>query len=122
MNYHDKKQIIRQTEDFIRARFTGDSSGHDWWHIHRVRNLALKLAKRENAEEFIVEMAALLHDLDDWKMAPAGNQVKNWLDTLRLSEDENVHILNITSAKRQNANQKRFRYGNTPPPYYGKLS
>jgi len=96
MKYHDKKQIIRQTEDFIRARFTGDSSGHDWWHIHRVRNLALELAKRENADEFIVEMAALLHDLDDWKLNQTGNQVKKWLDTLLLSEDESSHILSIT--------------------------
>lgn len=96
MNSHEKAQIIKQTEDFIQQRFAGDGSGHDWWHIHRVRNLALELAKREQADAFIVEMAALLHDLDDWKLNPDSNQVEKWLRKLSVAENEANHILDIT--------------------------
>ncbi|RPH33115.1 MAG: HD domain-containing protein [Bacteroidales bacterium] len=45
-----------------------DSSGHDWWHIHRVVNLAKNIGSKEGADLPIVETAALLHDLDDWKL------------------------------------------------------
>lgn len=96
MNSQEKEQIIKQTEDFIQSRFAGDSSGHDWWHIHRVRNLALELAKREQADIFVVEMAALLHDLDDWKLNYNSNQVEKWLDERCVSEKETSQILDIT--------------------------
>jgi uncharacterized protein len=46
-----------------------DSSGHDWWHIHRVVNLAKRIGKEENVDLLLVETAALLHDLDDWKLS-----------------------------------------------------
>jgi len=96
MSSHEKEQIIKQTEDFIQQRFSGDGSGHDWWHIHRVRNLAMELAQREQADTFVVEMAALLHDLDDWKLNHSSNQVEKWLRKLLVSENEANHILDIT--------------------------
>lgn len=96
MNSQDKVQILKQTEKFVQSIFANDSSGHDWWHIHRVRNLALELAKREKADDFIVEMAALLHDVDDWKLNQSGNQVTKWLNNLPLSEEIRKHIFAIT--------------------------
>lgn len=45
-----------------------DSSGHDWWHIYRVVNLAKHIGSKEMADLHVVETAALLHDLDDWKL------------------------------------------------------
>lgn len=65
----NKDEIIRKTEAFIRSVFLSEGSGHDWWHIQRVRQIAVKIASEEGADGFIVEMAALLHDLDDWKLA-----------------------------------------------------
>jgi uncharacterized protein len=59
--------ILTKTEAMIRERLAGDSSGHDWWHIHRVRNNAVAIARAEGADEFLVELAALLHDIADWK-------------------------------------------------------
>jgi uncharacterized protein len=46
----------------------GDSSGHDWWHVDRVRALAVRLAGREHADPYVVELAALLHDISDYKL------------------------------------------------------
>ncbi len=64
-----KKEVLQLTENFIREQFENEGSGHDWWHIHRVRNMALYLAEKEGGDRFIIEMAALLHDLDDWKIS-----------------------------------------------------
>lgn len=78
----NKEKLLGKTEIFVKGILESDSSGHDWWHIHRVRTLALMIAKSEGADLFLVELAALLHDVDDWKLA--GNEVgeqkaKNWL-------------------------------------------
>lgn len=47
----------------------GDSSGHDWFHIERVRRTALAIGREEGANLTVVELVALLHDIADWKFA-----------------------------------------------------
>lgn len=59
--------IIKLTEQYVHEKLDGEGTGHDWWHIHRVRNLALAIAQTEQADLFVVELAALLHDIADWK-------------------------------------------------------
>jgi len=84
----NKKNLISETEFFVKSVLDKDGSGHDWWHIHRVRNLALKIGEAEGADLFIVEMAALLHDVDDWKLvgkrSPDQN-TKSWLLSCHLN-------------------------------------
>lgn len=65
----DKELIINKTKEFVKEKLYGEGSGHDWYHIERVYNLSKYLAKKENADFFIVEMTALLHDIDDWKFS-----------------------------------------------------
>ena len=61
----DQSSILKKTEEFTHQTLEGEGAGHDWWHIHRVRNTALALAREEQADVFIVELAALLHDIAD---------------------------------------------------------
>lgn len=61
------RSLIAATEAMLRERLGNDSSGHDWWHIHRVRNNAVTIAKAEGADVDLCELAALLHDIADWK-------------------------------------------------------
>ena len=78
----NKRKLICDTETFVKSILENDSSGHDWWHIHRVRTTARYIAKFEKADLFIVEMAALLHDIDDWKLVEANiphQRSKEWL-------------------------------------------
>lgn len=63
----DLSDVIARTAEFIRHRLKDDASGHDWWHIDRVRRTAVFLAKTEGADVGICELAALLHDIADWK-------------------------------------------------------
>jgi uncharacterized protein len=41
--------------------------GHDWFHVERVYNLSKNIAKKENADLFVVALGALLHDIADSK-------------------------------------------------------
>ena len=90
--------LLKATENFVKSVLEGDSSGHDWWHIHRVRNLALMIAKSEGADLFVVELAALLHDIDDWKLIEAGveeQKTKTWLRNCNVEEDVTERICKI---------------------------
>jgi len=59
--------IIEKTAQHIRSLLASDSSGHDWWHIQRVWKNALLIGQQEGADLFVVQLAALLHDIADWK-------------------------------------------------------
>ena len=63
----DPQNIIQQTEEFVKKTLSNAEGGHDWWHIFRVWQLSKKIAKNENADSFIVELGALLHDIADSK-------------------------------------------------------
>jgi uncharacterized protein len=99
---HTKEQsgVIQRTEAFVRETLTGDSTGHDWWHINRVRNVALKLAKTEGADPYIVELAALLHDIADWKfhdgdITAGATKARQWLTTLGVDETIQARVAQI---------------------------
>lgn len=62
--------MIERAMDYARRVFAGDSSGHDFDHTLRVFHLATTIAKKENADLEIVQLAALLHDVDDRKLSP----------------------------------------------------
>ncbi len=81
----NQQDIIQKTAEYIQQEFSDDSSGHDWWHIYRVWKNAITICEHENADRFIVELAALLHDLDDWKFNESGDETplraRAWLDS-----------------------------------------
>lgn len=89
---------IKATENYIRGIFENEGSGHDWWHIFRVRNLALIISQKEGGDKYIIEMASLLHDLDDWKLnGKSGiSKTRKWLNNLPISDTVEKEILEIT--------------------------
>lgn len=64
----NEEQIVKKIASYVQEKMTGEGSGHDWWHIVRVRNLAEKLARAEGGNAFICQLAALVHDLADDKL------------------------------------------------------
>ncbi len=98
----DRQDIIEKTELFVKQTLSKDSTGHDWWHIHRVRNLAKRIARHEDADIFIVELAALLHDIGDYKFfkgdeEAGGVKIGEWLSSLKISPTLINRIVDITS-------------------------
>ena len=63
----DREEIIKQIATYVKQRMAADRSGHDWWHVYRVWQNARSIAEVEQADLFVVELAALLHDIADWK-------------------------------------------------------
>ncbi|WP_299821824.1 HD domain-containing protein [uncultured Pontibacter sp.] len=65
---YSKETIIQETAVYVKELLSGEGSGHDWWHIYRVWKNAQSIAAQEpEADLFLVELAALLHDIGDHK-------------------------------------------------------
>jgi len=96
----DQQDILQKTADHVKELFSGEGSGHDWWHIYRVWQLAKHIGEKEGADMFVVELAALLHDIADFKFhggdVTAGPRVaRAWMEKLNVEEDIIAHICEI---------------------------
>jgi uncharacterized protein len=59
-----EEQILAQAYTEVEERFKGiEDLAHGWEHVDRVYRLAQYLATQEEADSFIIGMAALMHDL-----------------------------------------------------------
>jgi len=59
--------IIEVTKAFVKSELLDAEGGHDWFHVERVYNNTLVIAKHESVDITVVSLAALLHDIADPK-------------------------------------------------------
>ncbi len=78
----NKQEIINKVESYVKEVCEEDCTGHDWWHIKRVCQNSMLINQQEKADEFLVTMIALLHDLYDHKFYK-GNAEEKLIQTLQ---------------------------------------
>ena len=97
-----EENILLEVATYVEQKLSGEGSGHDWWHIVRVRNMAKNLALAEGGDSFICQLAALVHDLvDDKLVADEGlalAEVRDLLIRLGVKSDQTDQVLAIIQA------------------------
>ncbi|MDT0642091.1 HD domain-containing protein [Zunongwangia sp. F363] len=93
-------EIIENTIAFVKETLKNAEGGHDWFHIQRVYNNAKLIAKGENADDFVVALGALLHDIADSKFHNGDESVgpkmaKNFLQSQQVSAETIEHVVKI---------------------------
>jgi len=94
MNYID------QTITFVKKELEGAEAGHDWFHIQRVYNNALNLLKTEQANEQVVVLGALLHDIADSKFHNGDETIgpkkaMEFMTSIDINDDVKEHVVKI---------------------------
>ena len=102
--------VIDELRTYVKQKLEKEGSGHDWYHIDRVVKQARSIAEEEGANLFICEVAALVHDLADDKIASSEEagleEVEQLLTPLNKADLE--HVLEIITTI-------SFKGGNRPP-------
>jgi uncharacterized protein len=97
----NNEEIIEKTRAFIEQKFRGGESAHDYWHMYRVWQLAKSIAHEEkSADSFVVELAALLHDIADHKFYNGDREIgprkaREWLEDMRVEGSVISHVEDI---------------------------
>ena len=87
----NNESILEATTAFVKNELADAEKGHDWWHIERVWKNAKLILKTESADDFVVELGALLHDIRDSKFHSEDDGPKVARQFLEsLSVDSNV--------------------------------
>ncbi len=92
--------VIENTINFVKKQLEHAESGHNWFHMERVYNNALLLAKEETCNVEVVQLAALLHDIADSKFHNGDETVgpkvaREFLTSQKVSEDIINHVVKI---------------------------
>lgn len=93
-------EIVKNTAAYVKEVLQQDSSGHDWWHVYRVWQMAIKIGRREGVALFVVELAALLHDIADFKLHAGDETVgprlaRSWLEQQGVDRPTLDHVVEI---------------------------
>jgi uncharacterized protein len=96
----EKSRTLEQTRAWVKRILSKDTTGHDWLHTERVARTALQIARKEKADTFVVELAALLHDVGDWKFhggdETAGERIsRRWLKKSKTPDPVIDHVCAI---------------------------
>lgn len=84
-----EKERIERIAKQVKDKFYHESTGHDWFHINRVRKTALLISEEEGGRTDLIELAALLHDIADHKF------VKNYKEEAPIRIKEILEKENI---------------------------
>lgn len=92
--------IIENTINFVKKQLEHAESGHNWFHMERVYNNALLIAKGEICNLEVVQLAALLHDIADSKFHDGDETVgpkvaRDFLVSENVSEETIQHVVKI---------------------------
>ncbi len=96
----NKTEVVEKTIAYVKETLAGDSAGHDWWHIERVWKNALLINQGEQADEFVITLAALLHDIADHKFHGGDIEIgpktaRAWLEKLNVEDEIINHVVEI---------------------------
>lgn len=78
----NKEEIINKIKQYVQEKSDSMGPTHDWYHIQRVYNNAMLINKEENANEFILTIIVLMHDIYDHKFYN-GNIEEKLIETLK---------------------------------------
>lgn len=71
----DQQNLINKCIEYVKSELSDGEKGHDWWHIKRVWQSSILIARTETVDLLVVELAALLHDIADSKFHGGDEEV-----------------------------------------------
>lgn len=111
-----QQAFIEETIRFVQDELKHAEAGHDWFHIQRVWMNAKRILLTEQADPFVVQLGALLHDIADAKFHNGDEEIgplktREYLAGKGLAEETISHVENIVR-------HISFKGGNTESTFH----
>lgn len=93
--------VINSAIQYIKTLFQNNSDGHDAQHTLRVYHNALLISESEpDCNLFVVSLAALLHDVDDYKLFRTENNAnaRTFLSSQNIETEQIDYICDIINS------------------------
>ena len=93
-----KEEIISHTYEYVKEMLKDNDIAHDFYHVERVIKTSFEIASNyKEVDIFLLHMLALLHDIDDDKLASSKNafKVKDFLKSINCPKEISEKILSI---------------------------
>ena len=92
--------LLQATTTFVKQQLANAEGGHDWFHILRVYNNSLLIAKTENCNIEVVQLSALLHDIADSKFHDGDENIgpktaRKFLESQNVTIETVDHVVKI---------------------------
>jgi uncharacterized protein len=90
---------VNTIADILQKTYKNEMSGHDWLHLFRVWKMAKRLSRGQKVDHFVLELAALLHDVDDYKFRDSSEneyeKTKRMMAAVSVPSDLQSRVLEI---------------------------
>lgn len=112
------EDIIQNTIQFVKNQLRGAEAGHDWFHVERVYKMAMRINDSEKADETVVALGALLHDVADSKFHNGDESIgpkmaRAFLEQEAVGAETIEHVVKIIE-------NISFKGGNFTPKFHSK--
>jgi uncharacterized protein len=95
----NRDEIVRKARDEVRRRLADQGAGHGFDHVERVLASARAISAEAGGDRFVIELAALLHDVGDAKFhngaERSGEMSREILSELGVDEATTSHVAHI---------------------------
>lgn len=96
----DQQILIEKCVNYVKSELAESEKGHDWWHVQRVWSMACLISATEPVDQFVVELAALFHDIADPKFHAGDEEIGpakayEFLTSLNIEPAVIEHVVNI---------------------------
>lgn len=117
----DESALKKRTTTYVKNILSREPSGHDWFHIERVGQIAKVLQAKEGGDIFLIEMAVLLHNVKEhYCFGNCGDladmTLEGIMDVLQIEGDLRTKINKLVDESKYRANETK-----TPDTIEGKI-
>lgn len=96
----DQQTVVSSCIAFVKKELQDGEKGHDWWHVERVWRTSVLISKTEPVNLYIVELAALLHDIADSKFYGGDEEIgpmkaEEFLQSMDVESSIAEHVVRI---------------------------
>lgn len=105
------QNLVQKTAEYVKQKLMTEHTGHDWYHVERVWNMAKQIQKAEGGNLELIELVVLLHEFENFRQQYQTSDLKGpfillgMMDVLDIEKDVQDKIVKIIDESQFNGSE-----------------